>query len=262
MTSPVVQVERQPSGVAVVTLDRPRVHNSFNTAMAAELLVVARELSNDEETGAVVVAGAGGKAFCAGADIAEFGALDTPDEFYAFISHLGRAVEAISELPQPVIAAVEGIAFGGGCELAMACDFRTASERTKFGLPEVKLGLLPGLGGTQRAIRLLPPSVALELLVTGEPLDAQTAHRLGFCLEPVEAGGALNDAIEYASRLCAGPRQAIAAAKQLVRDGRRFDMATALELEKKVGRSLFGSPDGIEGVAAFLQKRPAQFGSG
>jgi enoyl-CoA hydratase len=258
----VVRVERPESGVVVITLDRPQVHNSFNTTMADELLAIAGELERDESVRAVVVTGAGEKAFCAGADIAEFGALDTPDEFHGFISHLSRAVEAIGGLPQPVIAAVEGIAFGGGCELAMACDVRTASERTRFGLPEIKLGTIPGLGGTQRAIRMLPDAVALRLLITGEPLDADTAHRFGFCERPVAAGGALDDALALATGLAAGPRQAIATAKRLVRDGRRLDLHDAIELEQDAARSLFATPDAREGAAAFLEKRSPTFGRG
>jgi enoyl-CoA hydratase/carnithine racemase len=159
-----------------------------------------------------------------------------------------------------VIAAVEGIAFGGGCELAMACDLRAVSTRTRFGLPEIKLGLLPGLGGTQRTIRMLPASIALRMLITGEPLDAETAFQVGFCERPVDPGGALADALRIAESLCTGPREAMAAAKRLVRAGTELDLAAAMALEREVGRELFGTDDGREGVAAFLEKRPPAFG--
>ncbi len=253
-------LEINSDGVAVITLNRPHVHNSFNTQMADELIAHASTLRGRIDVGAVVVTGAGEKAFCAGADIAEFGALSTGDDFHSFISKLSNAVESIASLPQPVIAAVEGIAFGGGCELALACDFRTASERTKFGLPEVKLGLLPGLGGTQRAIRLLPRSVALKLLVTGEPIDAATAFAFGLCEQPVEAGGALADALQFATALCSGPREAIAAAKKIVDDGLALDLNASIRMEQEVGRRLFNTEDAREGVAAFLEKRVAKFG--
>ena len=248
------------AGVALVTLERPEVHNSFNTAMADELVATAARLAGDTSVGAVVITGAGGKAFCAGADIAEFGALSSPDAFLGFIRRLGGAVEAIAALPQIVIAAVEGVAFGGGCELAMACDLRIASSRARFGLPEVKLGLMPGLGGTQRAPRLLPRGVALRLLITGEPMGADEAHRLGFCEPPVDVGGALDAALDLARSLAAGPRGAIAAAKRLVDDGAVLGLADALALEQQVGSGLFGTPDAREGVAAFLEKRPPHFG--
>ncbi|HEX6657085.1 MAG TPA: enoyl-CoA hydratase/isomerase family protein [Ilumatobacter sp.] len=256
----VVNQTQPADGVALITLTRPEVHNSFNTAMADELLQIASELAGDPSIGAVVVTGAGEKAFCAGADVAEFGALGSPERFHRFVSHLSTAVEAIAELPQPVIAAVEGIAFGGGCELAMACDLRTASTRTRFGLPEIKLGLLPGLGGTQRAIRMLPRSVALRMLITGEPLDAETAFGAGFCERPVEPGGALADALRLADVLRTGPRQAIAAAKRLASEGPELDLTAAIALEQEVGRALFGTDDGREGVVAFLEKRPPRFG--
>ena len=137
--------------------------------------------------------------------------------------------------------------------------YRTASERTRFGLPEVRLGLLPGLGGTQRAARLLPAAVATRLLITGDPLEAAAAHRLGFCEEPVEAGGALAAALELAQRVSSGPAAAIAAAKLLLRDGPTLPFPDALALERSVGRELFGSADAREGVAAFLAKRPPSF---
>ena len=256
----VARLTQPADGIALITLTRPGVHNSLNTAMADQLLQLASELAADRSFGVVVVTGAGDKAFCAGADITEFGVLGSPEQFHGFVSHLSAAVEALAALPLPVIAAVEGIAFGGGCELAMACDLRTVSTRTRFGLPEIKLGLLPGLGGTQRTIRMLPGSMALRMLITGEPLDAETAFHVGFCERPVEPGGALADALRIAESLRTGPREAIAAAKRLVRDGAELDLAGAMALERQVGRELFGTDDGREGVAAFLDKRPPAFG--
>jgi enoyl-CoA hydratase/carnithine racemase len=254
----VVRSERQ-GAVAILTLHRPDVLNSFNTAMADALLAIAAELAADVSVRAVVITGAGERAFCAGADIAEFGALGSPEAFHGFIGHLSGAVEAIAALPQPVIAAVEGVAFGGGCELAMACDLRTAAENARFGLPEVKLGLMPGLGGTQRATRLLPAGVANRMLLTGEPMGAAEGHRIGFCEEPTERGGALAAALALAASLASGPPLAMTAAKRLVRDGAMLSLSEAIAMEQKVGRMLFGTRDGIEGVAAFLEKRSASF---
>jgi enoyl-CoA hydratase len=261
MTGTIVRLERE-GAVALITLDRPDVLNSFNTAMADELLLAAAVLQDDTSARAVVVTGAGGRAFCAGADIAEFGALVSPDDFHGFIGHLSRAVEAIAALPQPVIAAVEGVAFGGGCELAMACDLRTASERTRFGLPEIKLGLLPGLGGTQRAIRLLPAGMATRMLLTGDPIVATEAHLVGFCEPPTPAGGALDAAIALAERLSQGPGEAMAAAKHLIGRGRELTLDIAIAMEQETGRRLFGTADAAEGVKAFLEKRPAVFDAG
>jgi enoyl-CoA hydratase len=243
----------------VATLDRPDVLNSFNTAMADELSELARRLDGDESVRVLVITGAGERAFCAGADIAEFGSLDSGDGFFEFCGRLSRAVEAIAALAQPVIAAVEGAAFGGGCELAMACDFRVPSESARFGLPEVKLGLMPGLGGTQRAIRMLPAAVATRLLVTGDPLTAAAAHVAGFCEPPTEKGGALAAAMALAEKLAAGAPLAIAAAKTLMREGLPLAYAEALAIEQEAGRRLFDTADGREGVAAFLAKRAATF---
>lgn len=258
MSDSVVRSERD-GAVAVVTLDRPDVLNSLNVAMADALLAISDELAGDRSVRSVVITGAGGRAFCAGADIAEFGALATPDRFHGFITHLSGAVEAIAALPQPVIAAVEGLALGGGCELAMACDLRTASENARFGLPEVKLGLMPGLGGSQRAIRLLPTAIANRLLLTGEPLDAAGAHAVGFCEPPTPRGGAFEAALGLAGTVAQGPPLALAAAKQLVREGRELAFTEAVTFEQEVGRRLFATADGAEGVRAFLEKRAAEF---
>ena len=245
--------------VALITIDRPDVLNALGTAAAAELLAAADSLRENTDVRAVVVTGAGTRAFSAGADIAEFASLAGPDAFLGFIQVLENAVSAIAELPQPVLAAVEGVALGGGCELAMACDLRVAGERARFGLPEVKLGLLPGLGGTQRSIRLLPPAVATRMLLTGEAITAAEAHQHGLCETPVPAGTALEAAMALASKLAAGPPLAMGAAKRLTRVGAEVPLSDAIIMEQQVAWQLFGTVDGREGVAAFLAKRPATF---
>jgi enoyl-CoA hydratase len=255
---PTITVERD-GRTAVVTIDRPRAHNALSRAVAGELDAAATVLAEDRSIGAVIVTGAGDRAFCAGADIAEMGQLASGDEFHEFIGMLERAVAAVASLPQPTVAAIEGVAFGGGFELALACDLRVVSETAKLGLPEIKLGLLPGLGGTQRAIRMLPAAVATKLLLLGDAIDAHTAHRHGVCEEPVPAGAALAAARDLAARLAAGPPLALAAAKQLVREGRELPLRAAIELEQDTGRRLFATADAAEGVAAFLQKRVASF---
>jgi enoyl-CoA hydratase len=244
---------------AVLTLDRPRAHNALSRALASELHDHARALATDRSVGAVVVTGAGGRAFCAGADIAEMSQLASGDDFFAFIDVLENAVAAVAALPQPVVAAIDGVALGGGLELALACDLRVVSEISKLGLPEIKLGLLPGLGGTQRAIRMLPTAVAARLLLLGEPLDAVEAHRHGLCEPPVPAGTSLAVALDLAARLAAGPPVALAAAKELMRDGAALPLDEAIEREQGVGRRLFATADAGEGIAAFLEKRMASF---
>jgi enoyl-CoA hydratase/carnithine racemase len=144
----------------------------------------------------------------------------------------------------------------------MACDLRTASERSRFGLPEIKLGMLPGLGGTQRAIRMLPVALATRMLLTGDPITAAEAHNVGFCEPPTPVGGALEAALALAGTLGSGPREAMSAAKELVRRGRELTFAEGLAMEQETGRRLFGSSDAAEGVGAFLEKRQAEFGAG
>jgi len=173
----VVRLERR-AGVAVVTLTRPDRMNAINRATLQELDRILTALDGDPAVGAIVVTGAG-PAFSAGADITELAELDGPDEFARFLREFTDVLARLEEHPTPSIAAIDGVAFGGGLELALACDLRVASDAARLGVPEVKLGLLPGAGGSQRLPRLLPPGVALHMLLTGAPLGAIDAHRLG-----------------------------------------------------------------------------------
>ncbi len=244
--------------VTVLTLDRPEKLNAFDAAQTAAL---GRELSvaaDDPVVRAVVITGTG-RAFSAGADIAEFGALADGAAFRAFIAALEGVFAHIELMSKPVIAAVHGLALGGGFELALACDLRIADESARMGLPEITLGLLPGAAGTQRIVRIVPRSTALRLLITGDSFTAADALRHGFVDEVVPAGGALDAALALAHLLAAGPAAAIATAKRLVREGAELPLRSAIELERDLVSALFDTADRAEGVAAFLERRPAVF---
>jgi enoyl-CoA hydratase len=242
--------------VAVITLQRPDRLNAIGTEMVASLSEVLSSLAVDDGVGALVVTGSG-RAFSAGADIVEFSSFAGPSQFATFIHRLTDALDQLQDLPKPSIAAINGIAFGGGMELALACDLRVAATEARLGLPEIKLGLLPGGGGTARVSRLLPPAIAKQLLLTGEPLGAADALRLGLVNQVVD--DALQGALTLASRLASLPPLALAAAKRLVDHGREMSLDAAIVFERETVSGLFGTEDRAEGVAAFLEKRAASF---
>jgi enoyl-CoA hydratase len=252
---PVLLERRGP--VALLTLSRPEVLNALDRATLESLRGRAGELARDAEVRAVVVTGAG-RAFAAGADIAAMRALG-PSEAEAF-SRLGHdAFAALEELAVPTIAAVNGYALGGGCELALACDWVYASKKARFGQPEVHLGLIPGFGGTSRLPRRVGVAWAYELVLAGEPIDAETALRIGLAnrlFEPEELiGAALGVAEKIASK---GPL-AVAQAKRVIREGRSSDLRAAHALEQKAFGLAFASEDRGEGMDAFLAKRAPHF---
>jgi enoyl-CoA hydratase len=244
--------------VAVLTLARPERLNAIGTPTVEALAAALIDLGADDEVGALVVTGEG-KAFSAGADIAEFSAFQRPAEFAAFIHRFTDTYAELQRLAKPSVAAINGVAFGGGFELALACDLRIAASGARLGVPEIKLGLLPGAGGTARLTRMLPPAVAKQLLLTGEPLTATDAHRLGLVNEVVPDGGALDRGVQLASGLAALPAQALAAAKRLVDEGVDMPLAAAVTFERETVSMLFGTDDRAEGVAAFLGKRAPAF---
>jgi enoyl-CoA hydratase len=253
-----VRVERFDR-VTVLTLDRPDRLNAVSTPLVAALAAAVADIAADPTVGAVVVTGAG-KAFSAGADIAEFSAFERPSEFAAFVGRMSTAYASLQALPQPSVAAINGVALGGGFELALACDLRLCAARARLGVPEIKLGLLPAASGTARLTRMLPPALAKELLMTGEPLTAEQAHRLGIVNEVVEDDRVVERAMELATRLAALPAQALAAAKRLVDEGVDMPLAAAVTFERETVAHLFDTADRVEGVAAFLEKRPPTFG--
>jgi enoyl-CoA hydratase len=253
-----VRLERGDDRVAVVTLDRPAQLNAIGTPTLAELGGVLDQLEGDEAVGTVVVAGEG-KAFSAGADVAELDGLDGPRAFARFVQRFTDTYGRLARLPQPTIAAIHGAALGGGFELALACDLRVAAAGARLGVPEIRLGVLPAAGGTARLTKMLPPAVAKQLLMTGEPLTAADAHRLGLVNLVVPDDQVLVASRALAARLAAGPPRALAAAKRLVDDGASVPLEAAIVLERETVAGLFGTADRAEGTAAFLAKRPPSF---
>lgn len=243
--------------IATVTINRPDKLNALNARILDELDGVLTAFATDRNVAAVILTGAG-RAFVAGADIAEIAANDVAG--LERLSAHGQAIfTRIERLPKPVIAAVNGFALGGGCELALACHIRVASEHAKFGLPEVKLGLIPGYGGTQRLPRLIGKGRALRMILSGEQIDAVEAYRLGVVDEVATASSLHEVARSIALQVSKNGPVAVARAIEAVNDG--FDRLAddAMALEARLFGSLGATKDMAEGTAAFLAKRPAQF---
>jgi enoyl-CoA hydratase len=242
--------------VAVLTIDRPKALNALNTKTLQEMESALKSLGPDVRV--LIVTGGGEKAFVAGADIAEMASL--PEAQAQEFGALGHRVFAMLEaLPIPTIAAVNGFALGGGCELALACDFIYASEKAKLGLPEVGLGVIPGFGGTQRLTRAVGRARAKELIFTGERIDAAKAKELGLVLEVLPAEGLMPHCRDVAAKMLKNGPLAIAIAKRVIEAGADQDLRAANELERQAFGELFGSADQREGMKAFLEKRPAAF---
>ncbi len=244
--------------IAVVTINRPRALNSLNSETLRELLSLFEGLRDDAEVDVVILTGAGSKSFVAGADIAAMQPLDPlAGRAFARLGH--QVLNAIEKLPQPVIAAVNGFALGGGCELAMACDIRLASENARFGQPEVNLGIIPGFGGTQRLPRLVGKGRAKEIIFTGEILDAAEACRIGLVNRVVPADDLLETARALAAKIVSRGQFAVRMAKEAIDNGLELDVDRAGNYETELFGLCFASADQKEGMAAFLEKRPAVF---
>ncbi|HET6980483.1 MAG TPA: enoyl-CoA hydratase-related protein [Myxococcaceae bacterium] len=243
---------------ATVTVDRPKSLNALDTRTLQELEKIAGDLALRSDVRGVVVTGAGEKAFVAGADIAEMNGMDA-DRARHFGALGQRVMDAISALPFPVVAAVNGFALGGGCELALACDFIYASENARFGLPEVSLGVLPGFGGTQRLTRLVGRARAKELIFTGDMLDAAKAKEIGLVLDVLPLPKLLGHARAALERVAKKGPLAVRRAKEAIDRGADLDLADGLEIERQLFSDLFNSADRAEGMKAFLEKRPPVF---
>ena len=244
--------------IAYVTVDRPKVLNALNMATMQELKQAFTTIKDDAEVRVAILTGAGEKAFVAGADIGEL-SQHTPVSAKEY-THQGQAIlDAIENLGKPVIACVNGFALGGGCELAMACTMRIASENAKLGQPEVKLGLIPGYGGTQRLPRLVGKGIAMQQILTGEMISAQEAHRIGLVNEVVPAAELIPRAEAIAAKIIANAPLAIQYAMEAVNHGLDLPLADGLYLEAVLFGVCCATEDKNEGTRAFLEKRPAQF---
>lgn len=252
-----ILLERQGS-IATVTVNRPQALNALNADTLKELGQAFAELGADDAVSVVILTGAGEKAFVAGADISFMKDL-TAIEARKF-ALLGQEVfNTIENLPQPVIAAINGFALGGGCELAMACDIRIAAENAKFGQPEVSLGVPPGFAGTQRLPRIVGKGRAKELLYTAEMIDAQEAYRIGLVNKVTTGEELLAAAVKMATKIAAKGQVAIRLTKSAVNQGLEMDSARGMAYEAEVFGLVFSTTDQKEGMTAFLEKRKPEF---
>src|SRR3954466_5807316 len=244
--------------IAYVTIDRPKVLNALNMATMGELVTIFTQLKDDREVRVVILTGAGEKSFVAGADIGEL-QKNNPVEAKEY-THRGQAVlNLIENLGKPVIACINGFALGGGCEIAMACTMRLASENAKLGQPEVKLGIIPGYGGTQRLPRLVGKGIAMQLVLSGEMINAQEAHRIGLVNEVVAAAELIPRAEAIAAKIIANGPLAVQYTMEAVNKGMEMPLAEGLYLEAVLFGAACATEDKKEGTTAFLEKRQAQF---
>lgn len=245
-------------GVLVITIDRPKVLNALNAQTVAEIGEAFAAAREDDSVRCVIVTGSGEKAFVAGADINELAQM-TPITGKATAERGQRVFRAIEKFPKPVIAAINGFALGGGCELALACHIRIASEKAQMGLPEVTLGIIPGYGGTQRMARLLGKGKALELILTGDRIGAAEAERIGLVNKVVPADQLMTAAEEMARTIAKRGPLAVSAAIEAVMSGSEMPFEEGQFLEATLFGLLASTEDMREGMAAFLEKRAANF---
>lgn len=245
--------------IAVITINRPEVRNALNLQVKRECLDALREAEADQEVRVVILTGAGDKAFAAGADIVELQQRTTISEILPQANVTRELAFVLENMAKPTIAAINGYALGGGCELALACTLRIASENARLGLPEINLGIIPGNGGTQRLARLIGKGRALHMILTGEFVEAQESYRIGLVSQVVPQERLMDAAKELARKLSSKSPLAVMAAKQAVNLGSEMELGAGIEYEGKLFAILCGSADKAEGVSAFLEKRKAAF---
>jgi enoyl-CoA hydratase/carnithine racemase len=249
---------REDGGIATVRLNRPEKKNAFNAAMRDEMANALRDVARNPALRAVVITGSD-EIFCAGADIGEMGGPANAESSYHHAREFQILFDQVESLPQPVIAAVSGFALGGGCELALAADFRIASESARFGLPEIKIGAFPGGGGTQRLARLIGIAKAKELILTGDPITAAEALAAGLVMRVAPKEKYLAEANALAAKLAALPRLALQASKMLINRSLDVGLSSGLEFEARTFAAIAHTHDLAEGTKAFLEKRKAHF---
>jgi len=253
--------EVKDDGVGLLTVNRPKSLNALNPETLDEISDVIDRIEKEQNVKVLVITGAGEKAFIAGADITEFPKMNAL-QAYIFAEKGQRLFFRLEKLPIPVIACVNGFALGGGCELAMSCDFIYASDKAKFGQPEINLGIIPGFGGTQRLSRLVGRAKAKELCMTGEMISAEEAKAIGLVAKVFPADKLLEETLKIASDLAKKSQIAIRAIKRVIDEGVGMDLRSGCELEANAFAMTFTSEDAREGVAAFLEKRKPSFKGG
>ncbi|MBI4300732.1 MAG: enoyl-CoA hydratase/isomerase family protein [Chloroflexi bacterium] len=239
--------------VAVVTLNRPAALNALNSQMCIDLADLFCELEGDQEVNAVVITGSGQRAFMAGADIREMQPLSSP-EALAFLTKVKTAFNAVEAYSRPVIAAVNGFAFGGGCELSLACDIRIAAENARFGQQEVNLGIIPGGGATQRLAPIVGLGKAKEMIYTGDPIDAQEAYRIGLVNKVVPQEALIDEAKKLAQKIAAKSPHAIKQAKLAVNHGLNMDRSSGLDYEVRAASLLWSTEEQKKLMGDFIKR--------
>ena len=243
-------------GIGRITINRPDARNALNTQVLGDVRQALAEFRHDREVGVVVFTGAGERAFAAGADIGELRERTALD---ALASVMQGVYDEIEAYEKPTIAAVNGLALGGGCELAMACDVRVASQNARFGLPEVTLAIIPGAGGTQRLSRLVGKGRAIEMILTGQIIDAEEAHRIGLVTQVAGDEGLMDKVRTTSATILSRGPLAVRLAKLAVQTGFETDQKTGLVIERLAQAVLFDTEDKREGTTAFLEKREPRF---
>ena len=241
--------------VGLVTLDRPKVLNALSTALVGELARACEAFDADARIGAIVITGSA-KAFAAGADVREMATADFPG---TYVMDLFSGIDRIAAVRKPSIAAVAGFALGGGCELAMACDIILAADTAKFGQPEITLGIMPGLGGTQRLARAVGKAKAMELCLSGRTMDAAEAERCGLVARIVPDADLIEEALKLGARIATFSRPVVIMTKEAVNRAFEVSLAEGVRFERRLFQSTFATADQKEGMAAFIEKRSPQF---
>lgn len=245
-------------GIATITLNRPKSLNALNSQLLRELDHVLSEIEDDDAIGAAIITG-NERSFAAGADIAEIEKITSPMDSHRFLKLVQHVHNKVEDVEKPMIAAVSGLALGGGCELALACDLRLAADTAIFGLPEIKIGVLPGGGGTQRLSKLVGTGKAKEMIYLGDPIDAQEAYRIGLVNKVFPAVTLMDEARKMALKLVQRPGAALKLAKLSINGGMNMGMKAALKYEVRCQEILFSTDDQREGMKAFIEKRKPVF---
>ena len=249
---------KKDAGLGIINLNRPKQMNALNVGLVEELSWLLDKIAKDKEIGVVILTG-NERVFCVGADLKEVSKVDTVIKAWDFFSKIRSLFDKIENLEKPVIAAVGGFALGGGCELALVCDLRIAAENAKFGLPEIKLGIIPGGGGTQRLSRIIGITKARELLYTGDSIDAKEAFIRGLVNKVVAVKSLMDEARKMASKIIRQPSFALKMAKHVVNNGTNMNMKSAIAYEARCVEILFSTGDMKESINEFIEKRKPNF---